>query len=220
MQNENNKKRNGKGYYIALIACLAAVGISGYVFVRTANESAMGESLEAAPSVTEYHSQTESPAPSAEADKEAMAMEDPMEDAYEETATEIVWPIRGNVTAAFSRDTLTYSQTMEDWRTHEGLDIAANMGDLVSATEEGTVTAVYEDDFLGTVVVVSHSGDLATLYGNLMESTAVAVGDTVSAGQTLGQVGTTALLEAAEPAHLHFEVFSQGEPVDPMNYLP
>lgn len=222
MQNENNKKRNGKGYYIALIACLAAVGISGYVFVQTAQESAVGDSLESAPSVTEYHSQTEKEEPSspAEKDKEAMAVEDPMEDAYEETVNEILWPIQGNVTATFSRDTLTYSETMADWRTHEGLDIAANMGDLVAATEAGTVTAVYEDDFLGTVVVVSHSGDLATLYGNLMESTAVAVGDTVAAGQTLGQVGTTALLEAAEPAHLHFEVFSQGEPVDPMNYLP
>lgn len=220
MQNENNKKRNGTGYYIALIACLAAVGISGYVFVQTAKESAVGESLEAAPSVTEYRSETEESPDSAREDKAAMAVEDPMEDVYEETAGEIVWPVRGNVTATFSRDTLTYSETMADWRTHEGLDISANMGDLVSATEDGTVTAVYEDDFLGTVVVVTHSGDLATLYGNLMESTAVAVGDTVTSGQTLGQVGTTALLEAAEPAHLHFEVFSQGEPVDPMNYLP
>lgn len=220
MQNENNKKRNGKGYYIALIACLMAVGISGYVFVQTAKESAVGESLEAAPGVTEYQSQTTTPSPSAEADKEAMAVEDPMEDAYEETANQVVWPIQGNVTATFSRDTLTYSETMADWRTHEGLDIAANMGDLVSAAGDGTVTAVYEDDFLGTVVVVSHTGDLATLYGNLMESTAVAVGDTVTAGQPLGQVGTTALLETAEPAHLHFEVFSQGEPVDPMDYLP
>ena len=221
MQNENNKKRNGKGYYIALIACLAAVGISGYVFVQTARESAVETSLEAAPSVTEYQQGAgeTSPTPSAQAGQESMT-QDPMEDAYEETGNLVAWPVEGNVTATFSRDTLSYSQTMADWRTHEGLDIAANMGDLVSATQDGTVTAVYEDDFLGTVVVVSHSGDLATLYGNLMEATAVAVGDTVSCGQPLGQVGNTALLETAEPAHLHFEVFSQGEPVDPMNYLP
>lgn len=223
MQNENNKKRNGKGYYIALIACLAAVGISGYVFVQTARESAVETSVAAAPTVSEYQGKTTETSPAPDSSQEtAAAGDDLMEDAYEEatTSSQVVWPVAGNVTATYSRDTLTYSQTMADWRTHEGLDIAANMGDLVSCAADGTVTAVYEDDFLGTVVMVSHSGDLATLYGNLMEATAVAVGDEVTAGQTLGQVGTTALLEAAEPAHLHFEVFYQGEPMDPMSYLP
>ena len=48
MQNDNNKKRfAGKGYYIALIACLAAVGISGYVFVQTARNSALEASASA-----------------------------------------------------------------------------------------------------------------------------------------------------------------------------
>lgn len=215
MKHENF--RIGKGYYIALIACLAAVGISGYVFVRTAQDSAVETIAETPPAVTEYQAQT-TPAPSEALPKD----EDPMEDAYEETMadTEVAWPLKGNVTATFSLDTLTYSQTMNDWRTHQGLDIAATMGDLVTATQDGTVTAVYEDDFLGTVVVVSHSGDLATLYGNLMDSTAVAVGDTVHCGQNLGQVGTSALLEANDGPHLHFEVFSQGQHMDPMEYLP
>ena len=215
MKHENF--RIGKGYYIALIACLAAVGISGYVFVRTAQDSAVETIAETPPAVTEYQGQT-TPVPS---DK-VPAAEDPMEDAYEDTmaADEVAWPLKGNVTATFSLDTLTYSQTMNDWRTHQGLDIAATMGDLVTATQDGTVTAVYEDDFLGTVVVVSHSGDLATLYGNLMDSTAVAVGDTVHCGQNLGQVGNSALLEAGDEPHLHFEVFSQGQHMDPMEYLP
>ena len=235
MQNENKKKRfAGKGYYIALIACIAAVGISGYVFVKTARDSAVetvatatvsptatteaktGEKTKESPVVS-------SPAASAAAET---AETDQMEDAYEETMAEadleatVSWPIEGDVIATFSQDTLSYSQTMADWRTHEGLDIAAEAGDLVAATQDGTVTAVYEDDYLGNVVVVSQSGDLATLYANLSETPAVAVGDTVSAGQTLGQVGDTALLEAAEPSHLHFEVFQNGEAIDPLEYLP
>ncbi len=239
MQNENNKKRfAGKGYYIALIACITAVGISGYVFVRTARSSAQ-ETVEtvamttvaASPSASASASAPASSSPSAAA---KAAETDQMEDAYEETMAEaavdstadstadsaVAWPLEGDVLAVFSRDALIYSQTMADWRTHEGLDIAAEGGSLVCATQDGTVTAVYDDDYLGTVVVVSHSGDLATVYANLAETPSVAVGDTVSAGEVIGQVGDTALLETADPSHLHFEVYENGVAVDPLDYLP
>ena len=251
MKNEHNKHRfAGKGYYIALIACIAAVGISGYVFVRTARNSALETMAEASVASSETartsvsetgksetpavsakpnnNGSTGKPAQTPEAGQTAGGEEDAqttdlMEDAYEAVMGEtpvIQWPIQGDVIATFSRDTLTYSNTMADWRTHEGLDIAAEAGSLVSATQDGTVTAVYEDDFLGRVVVVSHSGDLATLYANLAQETYVAVGDYVLSGEVLGQVGSSALLEAAEPSHLHFEVYENGSPVDPLSYLP
>ena len=242
MQNENESKKKrfaGKGYYIALIACIAAVGISGYVFVKTARDSAVETSaaVTISPAVSQESKQEDgknsdgktgekaaSASQKAKAETSEDVKTDRMEDAYEATMgsadLSVQWPLKGDVLATFSQDTLTYSQTMADWRTHEGLDIAAEAGMEVAATQAGTVTAVYEDDFLGTVVVVSHSGDLATLYANLAETPAVAVGDTVTAGQTLGQVGDTALLETAEPSHLHFEVFENGSAVDPMEYLP
>lgn len=227
MQNENNEKKSrfaGKGYYIALIACIMAVGISGYVFVKTVRSSAVETS--AAASIPPTASQSAKPGSSEKPSGDeaaASAQEDLMEDAYEATAAAddtVIWPLEGDVLSSFSQEKLTYSQTMGDWRTHEGLDIAAEAGAPVSATQAGSVTAVYEDDFLGTVVVVSHSGDLATRYANLAEEPTVAVGDTVDAGQTIGYVGDTALLETAEPAHLHFEVYENGNAVDPLDYLP
>lgn len=228
MQNENNKKRfAGKGYYIALIACLAAVGISGYVFVRTARNSALEASASAtispAPSAAVSDAPSTSTAPKATGDSAAAS--DNMEDSYESTigseeSETMQWPLEGQVLSTFSRDTLTYSQTMADWRTHEGLDIAAEADAPVMAAQSGTVTAVYEDDFLGSVVVVSHNDDCSTLYANLAKTLEVSVGDTVSAGDVIGHVGSTALLETKEPDHLHFEVFSSGEPADPMDYLP
>ncbi len=228
MQNDNNKKRfAGKGYYIALIACLAAVGISGYVFVRTARNSALEASASA--SISPAPSQAVSEAPSAsrapKSTADSAAASDNMEDSYESTiGTEetdtMQWPLEGQVLSSFSRDTLTYSQTMADWRTHEGLDIAAEADAPVMAAQSGTVTAVYEDDFLGSVVVVSHNDECSTLYANLAKAPSVSVGDTVSAGDVIGHVGDTALLETKEPSHLHFEVFAAGNPVDPLDYLP
>lgn len=224
MQNENNKKGfAGKGYYIALIACIAAVGISGYVFVKTAQESAVETAavVSQMPEATQEATVEEAPKASEETRKT-----EEMGDSYEETATQdpeeitVLWPLEGEIAATFSQDTLTYSDTMADWRTHEGLDILAQEGDLVCATQAGTVTAVYEDDYLGTVVMVSHEGDVSTLYANLAETPSVVAGDTVSAGDVLGQVGNTALLEKAEPRHLHFEVYRNGEAQDPLSYLP
>ena len=228
MQHDNNKKRfAGKGYYIALIACLAAVGISGYVFVQTARDSALEASASAtispAPSAAVSNPPTTAQKPNPTADSAAAS--DKMEDSYEaaiasEEGEAMQWPLEGQVLSGFSRDTLTYSQTMADWRTHEGLDIAAEADSPVMAAQSGTVTAVYEDDFLGSVVVVSHDDDCSTLYANLAKAPEVSVGDTVSAGDVIGRVGGTALLETKEPDHLHFEVFSAGTPVDPMDYLP
>lgn len=226
MQNDNNKKRfAGRGYYIALIACIAAVGISGYVFVDTARQSAVETSavVSSMPQTEENGTDTPSQSPAAQT-----AGEDPqdMGDSYEETMGEIsvtgklVWPLEGAVVETFSQDTLVWSETMEDWRTHQGVDIAAMEGDLVSVTQDGTVTAVYEDDYLGSVVVVSHAGDISTLYANLAETPSVAVGQKVSAGDVIGQVGSTALLETAEEGHLHFEVFRDGKNTDPLSYLP
>ena len=226
MQNDNNKKRfAGRGYYIALIACIAAVGISGYVFVDTARQSAVETSaVVSSMPAGEEKQETETPQESAAQTSGEDAQD--MGDSYEETMGEVtlneklVWPLEGAVAAAFSQDTLVWSETMEDWRTHEGIDIAAMDGDLVCVTQDGTVTAVYEDDYLGSVVVVSHEGDISTLYANLSETPSVAVGQKVSAGDVIGQIGGTALLETAEEPHLHFEVFREGKSVDPLSYLP
>ena len=58
------------------------------------------------------------------------------------------------------------------------------------------------------------------VYANRTEMPTVAAGDTVTAGQTIGAVGDTALLEVGSAPHLHFEVLKNGDPVNPIDYLP
>ena len=131
----------------------------------------------------------------------------------------VVDPLRGETVAAFSMDALQYSDTMGDWRTHDGVDIAADAGTPVCAASSGTVLDVRDDDLMGTTVVISHDGGYDTLYANLQSTPTVAVGDYVTAGQVLGAVGRTALAESAEPTHLHFAVTKDGEFIDPEEYL-
>ena len=120
---------------------------------------------------------------------------------------------------AFSMEELVYNATLGDWRTHDGVDIAAEAGTSVLAASSGTVLSVEEDPLMGTTVVLEHAGGYQTTYANLQAEPQVAVGDTVSAGQIIGAVGDTAAAEASQGPHLHFSVTKDGEPVDPQEFL-
>ena len=131
----------------------------------------------------------------------------------------IVAPLTGEVAAAFSVDALVYSPTLEDWRTHDGIDIAGALGESVLAACSGTVRAVTEDPLMGTQVVIDHEGGYQTTYANLQSQPPVAPGDAVSAGQIVGAVGDTAAAEAAQAPPLHFSVPRDGTPMDPAEFL-
>lgn len=134
--------------------------------------------------------------------------------------TAFVWPVNGKVIGEHSLDALVYNKTMEDWRTHCGIDISAELGEKVRAVTDGTVTKVYDDDMFGTTVVIDHGAGVSSLYSNMAAKPTVQVGDKVSLGDTIGSVGTTALAETCEVHHLHFEMTENAASVDPMEYMP
>ena len=135
-------------------------------------------------------------------------------------STEIVSPLAGTTISVFSADRLMYDATLDDWRTHDGIDIGAEAGTQVVAAAAGTVIAVGEDDRLGVNIVIEHANGYVTTYASLHPETFVEVGDKVEAGTAIGTVGNTSLSEAGLGAHLHFSVTKNGELIDPTAYLP
>ena len=131
----------------------------------------------------------------------------------------VVSPLKGEVLTAFAVDELLYSETFEDWRIHDGLDIAAEAGTTVLAASSGTVINVFQDDMMGTTVIIDHADGYQTTYANLQARPTVEAGEKVSAGQIIGAVGTTAAAESAQGPHLHFSVAKDGDTVDPNEYL-
>ena len=131
-----------------------------------------------------------------------------------------IWPVVGSVETPHSVEALVYSRTMADWRTHSGIDISTGLGGKVIAAADGTVEQVYTDEMYGMTVVIHHGGGLRSIYSNLAETPAVAVGESVGIGDTIGSVGQTALAEIGDVTHLHFEMTLDGETVDPNDYLP
>lgn len=138
----------------------------------------------------------------------------------DEVPAALLWPVEGDVVAAFSSTELTYNEVMGDWRTHNGLDISADLGSEVLAAADGVVESISNDPVTGTTLTLTHSGGLSTVYGNLDPDTlSVAEGDSVTVGQALACVGSSAGEQSGEGAFLHFAVTLDGETVNPQDYL-
>jgi len=141
-------------------------------------------------------------------------------DIMEVAAPLYVWPVMGDLERQHSLDNLTYDVTLSDWRTHDGIDIIAPVGTMVTAAHCGTVESIYTDDLYGVTLVVDHGDGAKTVYANLDEELLVSVGDWLEPGTELGMVGTTALCEISQQEHLHFSITVDGKGVNPLNYLP
>ena len=228
----------GKGFYIVLFLCVAAIGISGYYLFSTlgGNDPAATVGGTAQVTVTPSHSvspspkvdavkptipatpkPTPTPTPTPSASTAPSATPKPSEVV---TSSVYTWPVKGAVLNAFSLEQQVFNPTMGDWRTHEGVDIAADLGIQVKSAAGGTVTAIEQDYFMGTTVTIDHGNGMVSVYCNLAEQPTVEVGDVVTTGDIIGSVGSTAKAESLTASHLHLEMMKDGAYVDPLEYLP
>ena len=214
----------GKGYYIALILCAAAIGISGYLYYRNTNETdtTLQEPDADVAEVPVNANQNEDVAAVATQPQGTSAATDGSESTTAPTANQTLktgTPVEGTTVAAYAMDCLSYNETTRDWRVHNGLDIAAEEGTPVMAAADGVVYTTYSDDSMGTTVVIRHDGGYTTKYSSLAEELSVKTGDTVELGQVIGCVGSTALIENALGPHVHFSVTYRDADMDPVEFL-
>lgn len=235
----NFKKKNtaGGGLYIALAICiLSVICIGVYSAIISIFDSSLspiankgGENEEKSPSIIIENKKEETqktPSPSATLPKENTKKEDsaalPEQNANANpTPPGYTMPVAGDVMKEFSNDILVYSTTMNDYRVHTGVDLAAAVGTPVKAFTDGVVLEIYEDALMGHTVVIDHGENLKSLYQNLSEAVpdGITVGATVREGDVIGGVGESNLIECAEEPHLHFEVLADGKATDPMQYF-
>lgn len=133
---------------------------------------------------------------------------------------DMIMPVFGQICVDYSSDKPVFSKTLEQWQTHEYVEIACEKGSAVKAVADGYVSEIKDDPRYGITIVLDHSNGLKTVYANLASSNMVSTNQKVSIGDIIGCVGNTAVFESAEQPHLHFEVLKNDEPVNPANYLP
>ena len=132
---------------------------------------------------------------------------------------EFAMPVEGEILREFAKDSLVYSATLDEWITHNGIDIAADKTTVVKASEAGTVKSIKNDPRYGLTIVIEHVNGFSSVYSNLLTAEFVEEGETVEKGQTIGTVGNTATFEIADESHLHFEILKDNEYVDPELYV-
>jgi len=236
---------SGKGFYLVVLICVAAIALSGYYLVQgvrsgvkdTLDQPVSGSAAivvtpttSPTPSVrptdppaagsariTAAPSPSPAPTPSAKPVPSAVPSVAP---SLAPAPLVFTWPVKGAIIAGLSVETLAYSETMGDWRVHEGIDIAAPLGTQVLAAANGTVSKLAQDDLMGTIVEIDHGQGLVSRYANLAAAPTVSVGDEVRTGDVIGSVGETAASESGRQAHLHYSLLKDGQAVDPEDYLP
>ena len=128
-------------------------------------------------------------------------------------------PVEGEIIREFAQDNLVYSETLEEWTTHSGMDIKADKTTVVKAAEAGVVKSIKNDPRYGLTIVIEHDDVYQTVYSNLLTSEFVVEGETVEKGQSIGTVGNSAVFEIADEPHLHFEILKDSIAIDPSIYI-
>lgn len=132
----------------------------------------------------------------------------------------MILPTNGTITKEFAVNKLVYSKTLEQWTTHNGVDISTREGSVVRAALDGVVASTKKDHELGIVITLDHGDGLTTMYACLSTDEMVKVGQNIKKGETISGVGKGVGFELAQGSHLHFEVLIDGKNVDPCQYIP
>ena len=127
-------------------------------------------------------------------------------------ATPSIWPAMGWLTSGYGARSDPFTGRSDS---HPGLDISGNMGDPVYATADGRVAIAGRTGDYGNLVVIEHAFGLTTRYGHLSRI-AVPAGAEVKRGAVIGYVGSTG---RSTGSHLHYEVWANGHPVNPLKLL-
>ena len=126
----------------------------------------------------------------------------------------MLWPLPG-----YTRLSSTFKMRVHPitgvYKLHSGIDIPAPKGTDVLAANDGVVVKAGRNTAYGNMVIIDHGGGVSTLYGHGSEIT-VTLGQTVKKGDVILKVGSTGY---STGNHLHFEVRTNGDPVDPLPYV-
>ncbi len=146
--------------------------------------------------------------------------EPPADDEKPEVKLTFVSPAVGTVAKSHSTTVPVFSNTLDEWRIHTGLDITTDDGAQVFAAAGGEVSAVYNHPMLGKTLEITHSDTHKTVYSNLAsDSVTLEVGAKVNSGDVIGAVGDTSVIELADEPHLHFELLISDVSVNPLDYI-
>lgn len=216
---EKKRARDRLIFGLSCVFCLLLVVLSVYFSVEHFNDK-QAENI----AQIQSESQSEVPIvnqPSQSSSQEQSQSEPEPEPQPEPEPEPVIYmtPLAGALGEGFSNETLVFSETMNDWRTHAGIDFLAEVGDVVCAIGGGMITDFYYDELTGHTMEITHPDGCISVYCGLSETVFAETGQTVMAGDAIGTVGDDLPFESAEEPHLHLEVIKDGRRIDPLSII-
>ncbi len=218
----------GKGFYAAMAVCLLGAVAAAWVTASQAISSLNEKENVPVPDQTAAKEDVYDPSESifasedvAKPKEDVKIEEEPKPQENESTfnflskGTKYILPLSGEVIGKHSAGELVKYESLGEWRTHDGMDIAAETGTEVKASADGKISSVTNDPLWGTTVEIEHDKGITTIYSGLAPEAAVAVGDEVKSGDVIGTLGETNLAETDKASHLHFAMKENGKFIDP-----
>lgn len=129
------------------------------------------------------------------------------------------WPVNGNVLLDYSMDQTTYFPTLDQYKLSPAIAVGAVEGAPVVAAVNGKVYSIEQNAQTGTTLTMELGNGYQAVYGQLTDLT-VSEGDTIKKGTTIGYIAQPTKYYSTEGTNLYFAMKKDGEPIDPIEYLP
>lgn len=232
----------GKGFYVAICLSIAVVSATAYFVINStrnniSDQNSNNISIDTGSNEWGFSntpvdgSQSNVPKDSSVSDSKSSETSKPSSQPASANANSsstqstqtfsntFVMPLKGDILNAFSNGKPVKSKTMNDWRTHDGIDIKAAVATPVKSSSDGIVKSIDQDPMWGVMITIDHGNGYETMYMGLNVNVSVKKDQKVEIGTVLGSVGQTAEIEISEEPHLHFAMKKDGEWIDPMSIV-
>lgn len=133
--------------------------------------------------------------------------------------TLMIWPLAGDILLDYSMDQTIYHPTLNVYKYNPGIVISSAVDAPVLAATNGTVASVAENAETGTTVTLDMGNGYQAIYGQL-QNVQVQEGQTIGESTIIGYVAPPTKYYSVEGSNLYFAMTKDGEPLDPISYLP
>ena len=199
--------------YLILAACILAVGLSvTLMLIKQTND--LSNSLDR-PTITD-------PIDPDEPDNPTQPNEPTEPNQPEQPVVKpitFIMPVANSSSIGEYVETMAWNSTLGRYSAHKAIDFYADEGSAVMAVYDGVVESVVNSLLSGITITIDHGNGLKTVYNSLADGDGVVEGQAVKQGDIIGEVSVSNRQEHLAGAHLHFEVYENGEKIDPIKYL-
>lgn len=220
---KNKKLLEKDGFYLALFVCVCLVAIGGIWFTKNSVDDLAAKNGFVDDKDTAKGDENEEIHLIENDDKSVPTTTDSKENLEEAKEKEVSKNIESKlhylgekVIREYSEKEPSYSNTLDVWEIHKGLDVKSKKGSKVKSIVSGKVVDVFDDDQHGVSVKVESKDKVTVVYSNLDSKVSVKKDQEVKEGDVIGKVGNTTSVESLDGPHVHVTAQKDGKSIDPM----